>query len=189
MKRVLLMVLVVAILSQPITVKANSLSNVPPDEVDGIPQEIKEIAEVVGYEYDICPELLEAIAYRETRFTPSARNGKHYGLMQVNVKVHKERIEKYGWTETDMFDAFKCMMVAADYLHELFLTYEDDAIVLFYYSGNTKAINRYKEYGFLCPYAEDVLGRSYEYEEIHGKHKLKEVDDETVSTNEGAGGH
>lgn len=135
-----------------------------------IPSEIIEYCEIVGQEYDICPELLESMAYNESRFIPTVTNGKCYGLLQVNIKVHADRIAKYGWTEEDMFDPYKNIMVAADYLKELYDTYGDDnPIVLSYYSGNCNDIAKYKEYGFLSPYVDDVLTRSAEYERIHGK--------------------
>ena len=139
-------------------------------EDDGIPDDLREIFEKVAAEYDICPELMEAMAYRESRFIPTVREGNCYGIMQVNVKVHKERIEKYDFTAEDMFDAEKCIIVSADYLKELFNTYgDDDPIVLGAYSGNWKAIARYKETSMLFPYADDVLKRSRRYEELHGK--------------------
>ena len=52
-----------AILCQPITASANSLSYNVPEEVDGVPTEISQNAEIIGHEFNICPELLEAIAY------------------------------------------------------------------------------------------------------------------------------
>lgn len=135
-----------------------------------IPKEIIEYCEVVGSEYDICPELLESMAYQESRFISTVKNGKHYGLLQVNVKIHADRIAKYGWTEDDMYDPFKNLMVAADYLADLYELYGDDnPIVLSVYSGNYKAIKAYKEYGFMTNYVKEVLERSAEYERLHGK--------------------
>ena len=137
------------LMNQSILVKANGLSyQVSYD--DGIPEEIRSYCELVGTEYDICPEILEAMAYRESRFIPEVVNGPHYGLMQINVYVHKARIEKYGWTAEDMLDPYKNLMVAGDYLHELYEIYGDEnPIVLAIYSGNWKAVNTYKEYGFM----------------------------------------
>jgi len=158
-----------SILNQSLEVKANGLSY-QVDYDDGIPRDLREIFEVVGHEYDICPELLEAMAYRESRYIPDVTNGRHVGLMQINVKIHAERIERYGWTEDDMTDPYKNLMIAADYLHELYEKYGDDnPIVLSIYSGNWKAVNTYKEYGFMTPYVEDVLTRSAELERLHGK--------------------
>lgn len=157
------------LLSQSLTVKANSLSYHPKNN-DEIPDQIIEYCELVGTEFQICPELLEAIAYHESRFIPTVTNGKHIGLMQINVKIHAKRIEKYGWTEADMTDPYKNLMVAADYLSELYELYGDEnPIVLSVYSGNWKAVNKYKEYGIMCDYANEVLTRSAEYERLHAK--------------------
>lgn len=156
-------------LLSPIKVYANSLSLSCPYE-DGIPDNIRQYCELVGSEYDICPELLEAMAYNESRFEPDVVNGNHYGLLQVNVKTHKARIEKYGWTAEDMFDPYKNLMVAGDFLHELYTMYGDEnPIVLAYYSGNSSAIKRYLKTGEMCSYAKKILEHSAEYERIHGK--------------------
>lgn len=140
------------------------------DYQDGIPEEIRIICEDVGKQFYICPEILESIGYKESRFIPTAKNGNCYGIMQVNVKVHKERIEKYGWTAEDMYDPEKNITVAADLLAELYETYSDEnPIVLALYNGDWKAVNRYKEYGFMSDYVEEVLSRSAEYEREHKK--------------------
>lgn len=157
------------ILLSPIKVYANSLSLSSPVE-DGIPENIKEYCELVGAEYDICPELLESMAYNESRFMPDVKNGSHYGLMQVNVKIHEKRIEKYGWTKDDMFDAYKNLMVAGDILHELYSIYGDDnPVVLAYYSGSSASIKTYLKTGKMCKYAKTILEKSAEYERLHGK--------------------
>lgn len=162
-------VLVGSILANPILTKARGLNQELHYE-DGIPDELRIYFELVGQEFNICPELLESMAYRESRYDAKAKNKKCVGLMQVNIKVHKDRIEKYGWTEEDMYDPYKNLMVAGDYLAELYGIYEDDnPIVLSIYSGNWKAVSAYKEYGFMCPYVEDVLTRSAELERIHNK--------------------
>ena len=162
-------VLIGSILLNPILVRANGPGQDPQTE-DGIPSEFLYYFEWVGQDYCICPELLEAIAFRESRFKADAENKNCKGLMQINVKIHKKRIEKYGWTEADMLDPYKNLMLAADYLAELYELYGDDnPIVLSIYSGNYKAVNKYKEYGIMCDYAEKVLNQSAEYERIHGK--------------------
>lgn len=165
----LLVGFIAGFLFQPIRLEAKAVCQCPEYE-DGIPVEIRLLCEEIGAEFGICPELLESMAYQESRFIPTVKNKKCVGLMQVNVSVHKERIEKYGWTADDMYDAEKNLTVAADLLKELYDTYGDDnPIVLSLYSGNWKAVQKYKEYGFLTPYVDDVLTRSAEYERIHGK--------------------
>lgn len=159
----------VGLLFQPINSDANSLKSTIQYE-DGIPSEIKEICDEIGGQFGICPELLEAMAYNESRYIPTVTNKNCYGLMQVNVKIHSDRIEKYGYTAEDMFDPYKNITVAADYLAELYETYGDEnPIVLSVYSGSWDAVAKYKEYGFLTPYVEDVLTRSAEYERLHKK--------------------
>ena len=139
-------------------------------ESDGIPEEIKEICERVGAEFDICPELLEAICYHESRFDPKVKNKNHYGLMQINVKIHKDRIEKYEYTAADMFEAEPNIRVGADLLAELFNLFgDDDYLVLSFYAGGWKAVENYKEYGFLLDYVTEILERSAYYERLHGK--------------------
>ena len=144
-----------------------------PEEIDGVPVDIRSATNLIGDEYNICPELLQAIAYRESRYQVDAINGVHYGLCQINVKTHADRIASYGWTDADMLDYYKNLTIAADYLKELFDAYEDVGIVLCIYSGNWKSVPDYKEYGFYCPYVKAVLDLSYELEDIHQKHFIK----------------
>ena len=134
-----------------------------------VPQDIQTYSQMCGDEYHICPELLQAIAYYESRFTEDAKNGSCVGLMQINVKIHRERLEYYGWTEADMTDPYKNMMVASDYLEELFLEYEDVGIVLCRYNGDIEGLNRYKEYDVLPPYAEKILTMSEKLERLANK--------------------
>ena len=135
-----------------------------------IPIEIQNYCEEVGEEFCICPELLESMAYRESRFIPTVKSGKCWGLLQVNVKVHADRIQKYDYTEEDMLEPYPNIVVAADFLAELYEEYGDDnPVVLSIYSGNWAAVENYKEYGFMTAYVQDVLSRSEKYERLHGK--------------------
>lgn len=156
-----------AFLSQTISIYAYEQNLNAEDE---IPKDLKEYFENIGQEYCICPELLEAIAWHESRFIPDVKNGSHYGLMQVNVKIHKDRIKKYGWTADDMLDPYKNIVIAADYLSELFEMFGgDDYLVLLHYSGGWRAIRNYKKKGIITEYVKEILNRSEEYEQIHGK--------------------
>ena len=169
MKRHIMGVLLgVAILCQPITVQANSLSYAPPEEVDGIPLEIRENAEIIGQEFNICPELLESIAYQESRFTADIEAGSCKGLMQVNANCHKQRFIEAGWSQAEWQDPYKNMYVAADYLRDLFDEYEDVGIVLGVYHGESNAVSKAKK-GQLSSYVKQILKRSEEYERAHGK--------------------
>ena len=150
------------------SIRAEAAASIPDDE---IPKEIKDYCEDIGDDFGICPELLEAIAWHESRFIPDVKNKNCWGLCQINVKVHADRIEKCGYTADDMLTAYANIYVAADYLSELYETYGDDnPIILSLYAGaGWDAIEKYKEYGFITDYVNDILTRSASYERLHGK--------------------
>lgn len=155
----------------PIEAQANSLGLIYEDSE--VPGEIYTSANLCGEEFNICPELLMSIAYYESRYQADAKNGSCIGLMQVNVKAHKDRLEYYGFTENDMYDEYKNMIVASDILEELFLEYEDVGAVLCKYNGDSKGFRAYKEYGLLPKYAQKVLAKSEELELAHGKKEVR----------------
>lgn len=159
------------IMSSSITVSAKGALNTSPDQEDGIPEDIREICDEVGEEYGICPELLEAIAYHESRFKENVKNGPHYGLCQVNVNIHKSRLDKFGYTTADMLTAYPNILVAADYLSELYETYGDDnPVVLSLYAGfGQDAVDKYLKTGHMTRCVEDILAKSADYERRHGK--------------------
>lgn len=169
MKRLILGILLgVTILCHPITAHANSLSYIPTQQVTGIPEDIYQYCEIVGGEFDICPELLMALAERESQCDPSATNGSCKGLMQVNASCHRDRFAEAGWSYTEWSDPYKNMYVAADYLAELFDDYEDVGIVLGVYHGESGAVSRGKK-GQLSSYVNQILERSEQLERLHGK--------------------
>ena len=128
-----------------------------------IPQEVQDAAEKWGKAYNICPEFLMAMAFKESSYIPTATNGNCLGLMQVNPRWHGDRIERLG--VTDIFSIDGNMAVAAVYLAELFKTYEDPAVVLAVYNGDSKALQE----GYVSDYADQILTLSAELEEKHGK--------------------
>lgn len=167
MKKVLSFLIGIVVLLHPITVEANGLSYLQPPETDGIPENISEYAEIIGNEFNICPELLEAIAWHESRYTATVTNGSCKGLMQLS-SCHKYRFVDAGWSSNEWDDPYKNMYVGAQYLSELFETYEDVGIVLGLYHGEQNAIARGKS-GKLSSYVTEILERSEELERIHGK--------------------
>ena len=169
MKKAFLGVLLgLTILSSPITAHANSMSYIPTKEVTNIPAEIYQYCEIVGNEFNICPELLMALAERESQCNPTATNGSCKGLMQVNASCHKQRFLDMGWSPEDWDDPYRNLYVAGDYLHDLFEDYEDAATVLMVYHGESNAISKGKS-GNISSYAKGILERSYELERVHGK--------------------
>lgn len=162
---ILLMVLSMA---PSVTAQANSMSYIPTEEETGVPEDIYEYAEVIGNEFDICPELLMALAERESCFQADAENGPCKGLLQVNANTHKQRFVDAGWKSSEWMDPYKNMYVGASYLHDLFVQYEDVGIVLGLYHGEKNAVSKGKS-GSLSSYVTKILERSAELERIHGK--------------------
>nr|DAG52234.1 MAG TPA: hypothetical protein [Caudoviricetes sp.] len=134
------------------------------------PTHISVEAQVSCYEYgemyDICPELLMAMIEAESSGNPKAENGDCKGLMQISEKWHTGRMEDIGaediWSETDNIH------IGANYLYELFNRYEDVALVLMVYNGESDAVEK-AENGYISDYARKILDRSAELERWKGK--------------------
>lgn len=126
-------------------------------------QEVYEIAQNVGSQYGICPELLQAIAFRESSYNPNAKNGSCIGLMQVSQKWHSDRMANLD--VNSLYDPYENMLVAADYLLELFEEYGDIAVALQVYNGDSSALKN----GYVSDYAKDIMDMSMELEREHGK--------------------
>jgi soluble lytic murein transglycosylase-like protein len=116
--------------------------------------------------YNICPELVEAMIERESRWNPKAQNGDCMGLMQISERWHKGRMMALG--AKDLKDPFDNIDVGVDYLRELFGRYEDPGMVLMVYNGDSRAKDL-QATGNLSEYAEWILTRSAELEREHGK--------------------
>lgn len=55
---------------------------------------------------------MQAIAHRESRWTPTARNGQHFGCVQIATNVHAARIARHGFTKTDLLRAWPNAVIA-----------------------------------------------------------------------------
>lgn len=104
-----------------------------------IPDEIEAAAQAVGERYSIVPELLEAIAWYESRYDTDALNGSHVGLMQVSIYWHSSRMEELGISNAQLWQPEENMTVAADYLVELLEQNDDLTWVLMKYNGSRNA--------------------------------------------------
>lgn len=130
------------------------------------PEQVQEICIKYGVEYNICPELLEAICYEESRYTVDVVNGSCRGIMQINEPYHRERMKKLGIE--DLYDLDSNIHVGADYIAELFQGNQDTAAVLMMYHGEKDAINKANE-GRLSTYCKRILKKSEKLERLHGK--------------------
>ena len=142
-----------------------------------IPEEIIELTEIIGPKYEICPELLQAIIWQESRCIASVKNASCSGLMQINVnqdfnKNHiKEMATAKNLTYSEaIFDAEINIEAGAQLLRYLFENFGDDpAEILMRYNGDAKNLKRYKNGGDMSSYARETLEISELLERAHGK--------------------
>jgi len=132
--------------------------------------ELIEITEEYGNMYGICPEILQAMAERESTLYIMATNGDCKGLMQVSERWHADRMERLG--VTDIYDVRGNILVAADYLAELRDTTDygyDIIYVLMRYNMATDTANRLYKEGAYTDYALEIIEESKRLERLHGK--------------------
>lgn len=132
-----------------------------------VPADVVEISEDLGIQYDICPELIQAICWKESRFKPEAESGSCVGIMQVAPKWHKDRMDSLG--VKDLFDARQNMTVGVDYLAELIEKYEDVSVALMVYNGDSSAEDVLSGMDDISDYADEILAISAGLEREHGK--------------------
>ena len=141
---------------------------------DGIPEEVRQSAEKWGAVYNICPELIEALAYQESRYIPDvvSADGSCIGLCQINQGCHRSRMKRLG--VTDLTDIDGNIAVACDYLAEIFAEHEDVAETLYIYNGNSAGLANYMKTGEIkSTYVNEILDRSECLEFIHGKKRIE----------------
>ncbi len=129
--------------------------------------EVAAMAERIGAVYSLCPEFLQAVAWQESRYDEDAENGGCIGLMQVSERWHQDRMARL--QVTDLHDPEGNMLVAADYLAELFGQYEDIGMVLMVYSGDSGAEELVLTGEGLSGYVQEVTERASLLERQHGK--------------------
>lgn len=131
--------------------------------------ELIAITEEVGAMYDICPELLQALVERESTFYINATNGNCKGLAQISTRWHTERMERLG--VTDIYEPYGNILVAADYLRELYNERQDDDTyyVLMRYNMAIDTANQLYAAGEITDYARGIVKRAMELERLHGK--------------------
>lgn len=114
-------------------------------------------------EYDISPELIMAIVEKESSgiANVSSPNGTCKGLMQIYDRYHQSRMSNLN--VTDIYDPEGNIRVGVDYLYELIISYGDVATALMVYNGDSRAL----EEGYISSYANKILSRANELEQLH----------------------
>lgn len=117
---------------------------------------------IVCENYDIDPAIVLAMIERESRFRTDVigDNGNSFGLMQIQPKWHKDRMNELG--VTDLMDPYQNVIVGIDYIAELFGRSEDVTWVLMAYNGGPSYANKWYGQGVVSTYAKEVIARAEE---------------------------
>lgn len=124
---------------------------------------LKSICTHIGNGYGIEPELLQAIAYTESRYKVNALGSSNdSGLCQIVPRWHGDRMTKLG--VTDIMDPYSNILLCADIIDELQDTKHGDDIIFVLMAYNMGAYGATKPYesGVVSSYATDVLNKYYE---------------------------
>lgn len=134
--------------------------NVPLD--DDLVLHIIEVAD----ENNIEPELILAIIRQESDFNPSAMgdSGHSYGLMQVQKRYHKERMERLYCT--DLLNPYENIIVGADIIAQKLRSGKGLAWALMAYNGGNPYANEKLQAGEISEYAQNVMKYCAEYKEM-----------------------
>lgn len=117
----------------------------------------------------ISPYLVFAMCERESRYKADTvgDNGRSLGIMQIQEQWHQERMDRLGCT--DLLDARQNIIIGVDILLELYSKNEDTAWVLMAYNGGVAYADRYYEAGNISEYAEGIMARAEELEQMKGE--------------------
>lgn len=135
------------------------------DVVDGYISEdsLKSICRYVGSQYDIQPELLQAIAFTESRYKVDALGSSNdKGLCQIVEKWHTGRMTALGIT--DIYDPYSNILLCADIISELQTCkygYDMQFVLMAYNMGENTATRHY-ESGVISEYAMNVTRKFQE---------------------------
>lgn len=134
-----------------------------------IPEEIAFWSEHYGEKYGICPEVIEAMIWTESRCIPSAQSADKSckGLMQIKPSCHQERMEKL--KARNVFGIPENIRIGTDYLAELAAGEPDIAVALARYNGQNEEKIRKTREGQYSGYVKQILQIAEALEEAHGK--------------------
>lgn len=112
----------------------------------------------------IDPAIIIAMIDKESKFDIDiiGDKGKSYGLMQIQPRWHKERMEELG--VTDLLDPYQNVTVGIDILAELLESGESLEWALMAYNGGHSYANRLIAEGRLSTYASTVIENASELE-------------------------
>lgn len=138
-------------------------------ETPYLDRELYPIVQQICEPYNICPELICAMIWTESRYDPSAKNGDCIGLMQINPIFQIERMKKLGIT--DLSDAESNIRVGVDFISELRQNYGELYYVLMIYNmRHDTAVylydtGRYSDYAVSITEISAMFERQIEFEQ------------------------
>ena len=132
-----------------------------------IPDEVRESCEKWGKEYEICPELLEAMCWHETRCRAELENEGCLGITQINPKYFKDTMALLG--VDDLYDYDQNIHVCAYTIAEYAKQENDLYCVLMMWNCSPSKGKKLYYQGKFTRYAKEVSQESYELERLHGK--------------------
>lgn len=111
-------------------------------------------------EHHIDPAIVFAMIDHESDFNADATGdgGNSLGLMQIQPKWHKARMQKLNCT--DLLDPYQNVTVGIDYFAECLDKGKGVAWALMAYNGGASYANRMVENGLVSDYATEVLANS-----------------------------
>lgn len=114
----------------------------------------------------ISPYLVFAMCERESQYKADAvgDSGNSLGIMQIQPKWHQERMDRLGCT--DLLNPYQNVTVGIDILLDLYSKNEDTAWVLMAYNGGVAYANRHCDAGNISEYAEYIMARAEELEQM-----------------------
>ena len=114
----------------------------------------------------ISPYLVFAMCERESQYKADAvgDSGRSLGIMQIQEQWHQERMDRLGCT--DLLNPYHNVIVGIDILLDLYSKNEDTAWVLMAYNGGVAYADRYYEVGNISEYAEYIMARAEELEQM-----------------------
>lgn len=117
----------------------------------------------------INPYMIMAMCERESQYNANAvgDSGRSLGIMQIQPKWHQWRMDKLGLF--DWMDATQNIMIGIDILLDLYGKNNDTAWVLMAYNGGVAYANRHYEAGNISEYAEYIMARAEELEQMKGE--------------------
>ena len=130
-----------------------------------------ELQEFIFYECEekeIDPAIVISIIAQESNYKTHAigDNGESIGLMQIQTKWHKERMQRL--VCHDLLDPFQNVKVGIDYIYELIQENPDLHFVLMAYNGGRNYAYERIDSGNISDYAIEVIERSQQLERIGG---------------------